>query len=339
MKMNDESSFRYNWNNMSIPPNEEKITIKKVNTTNAYLTKSHDNTIGLFLEDIVDKIPKRTYKHLEIKMNLRKEINIKNSEKKIIRNCMHLIADSEINASVLSLILESLLENQPSGQFTAMDLITVLDDVEELLRRPKKPPTIEEVVGVWGELYILRLLIGDINNVEIQEKIIAGWEGEIREKLDFRFRSSGHVLEIKTTISNQRIHHIHGIEQVTLPPGFNSGVMASLVLETNQGSSCLMLVNSIKDCFKGSEIEKQRLLQLFNKRMRIRGIECKDERFIFDLSFDGLKFYKLGNVPKPGNVDGVTAIEWLSDLRNIDPLNTTETDNLLSEIISLNSRN
>ena len=54
-------SFRENWEKMTKPENSESISISPVNGTNAYLTKNFDGSMGLFLSDINDLIPRRKY--------------------------------------------------------------------------------------------------------------------------------------------------------------------------------------------------------------------------------------------------------------------------------------
>ena len=166
-----------------------------------------------------------------------------------MNNCLILQADNEIKVPCTSLILDCLHDDEPSGQFTAFNLISVLDDVEELMRRPKKPPTIQEVAGAWGELYILRLLVNNSNNHSRQIEILNGWEGETREKLDFRLLFSRLVMEIKSTIKPEYFEFIipHGIEQVTIPPGFEDGYLGSLILHCGQGITTLELVNTIQN--------------------------------------------------------------------------------------------
>ena len=57
-------------------------------------------------------------------------------------------------------------------------------------------------------------------------------------------------MEIKSTITSERIHHLHGIEQVTIPPGFEEGYLASLILQCDQGITTLELVNTIQNALK-----------------------------------------------------------------------------------------
>ncbi len=317
---------------MSTPPSKDTITIRLIPETNAYLAKYFDESFGLFLTDITDKIPKRAYKHIEINFKKKQQISIPGKRNRIVNNCLILQADNEIKTPLLSMILDFLHEEEPSGNFTASNLISVLDDVEELIRRPKSLPTLQEVVGVWGELYVLKMLLNNSINHQRQLDILRGWEGENREKIDFRFLFCKQVLEIKSTVTDRRIHHLHGIEQVTIPPGFESGALASLLIETGHGFTNLSMIGSIRKCFKGSSEEIRKCLELFETRLRLRGVECKDDRYPLELAQNGLNFFQFESVPSPSHVDGVLSIEWISDLTESPKMNYLETDKLVHKI-------
>ena len=329
--MPSQMTFRKTWEAMSLPPNEETTTISPVSGTNAYLAKSFDGSMGLFLKDVTDSLPHRTYKHLDMTMHNRKEVNLPR-RRLMLRNVLVLSADHEVKSPVLSLILEGLFDQEPSGHFTASDMVAVLDDVEELLRKPKALPTKEEVAGAWGELYVLRLLLQSTPSPELRHSILSGWEGEVREKLDFRFLFAVQALEVKTTMSSVRIHHLHGTEQVTIPPGFEHGTLASLCVVADQGNTCEDMLESIAALASGTGAQKERFLNLLERRKLIRGVVCTDARFPFDVLRSGLQFFDFSEVPTPGEVDGVTPIEWLSDLSNATALTSSETDALISRI-------
>jgi len=331
-KMTRDNSFKQLWEIMSTPPGVDAITIRPVPQTNAYLAKYFDESFGLFLKDITDRLPSRSYKHIEIKLKPAQQITIPGRGSRVLNNCLILQADNEIKAPLLSLILDCLHDEEPSGQFTALNLVSVLDDVEELMRRPKKPLTLQEVAGAWGELFILSLLVNNSNNHSRQFEILKCWEGETREKLDFRFLFCRQVLEIKSTITSERIHHLHGIEQVTIPPGFENGHLVSLILHSDQGITTLELVNTIQNSLEGTSEEKRRFQELLERRILLRGEACNDDRFSFELAREGLEFFEFENVPTPGEVEGVSSIEWLSDLSSSSPLNSRNTDDLISRI-------
>jgi hypothetical protein len=317
---------------MSLPPDPDSITISPIHQTNSYLAKYYDGSFGLFLRDITDVIPKRNYKHMEINLKNTQQIIIPGKGHSSLQNCLILRADNEIKTPLLSLILDFLHEQEPSGQFSASDLICILDDVEELIRKSNSPPSLEEVIGVWGELYVLRMFLNNTQNHLKQFQILKGWEGEIREKIDFRFIFCKQALEIKSTVSDKRIHHLHGLEQVTIPYGFDSGILVSLRLELGNGLTNLFLIDSIRKSFIGNDIEKQKCLELLEKRIILRGYACDDNNFSIALSPDGIKFFQFSTVPKPGQAEGVFSIEWESDLTKSLALNSFEIDELINKI-------
>ena len=125
-------SFRASWSRLSTPPDPEKTATAPVAGTNAFLTKSHDGSLGLLISGVTDAMPSRKYEHLEISIVPRKELHIPGSSMELLSNCLMLSADDGIDASALSLILDRLFDHSPSGTFSASHLTSVLDEVEEI---------------------------------------------------------------------------------------------------------------------------------------------------------------------------------------------------------------
>ena len=69
---------------------------------------------------------------------------------------------------------------------------------------------------------------------------------EHREKIDFRFVSALHAVEVKSTVSENRDHHINGLGQVTVPLGFKDGTLASISLTEIPGYTCSDLLSEIE---------------------------------------------------------------------------------------------
>ena len=325
-------SFRVSWSRLSTPPDPEKTSTAPVAGTNAYLTKRHDGSLGLLIRDVTDAMPSRKYEHLDISIVPRKELHIPGSNMEMLSNCLMLRADDGVEAPALSLILDRLFDHSPSGAFSASHLASVLDEVEEIMRRPRKPPSKEEVLGAWGELRLILMLVQSAGDPTVQRAIVSGWEGEVREKLDCRFFHARWAIEVKTTMGLSREHHLHGIGQVTLPPGFDSGTLASLMVEEGEGLTCLDLLGMLEQAACGSEAEQIGFSELLASRILVRGPECEDERYAFQLVQNGLEFYDFEQVPIPGEADGVTPIEWLSDLSSSTSLTSSEVDVLVGSI-------
>ena len=81
---------------MSTPPNEDSITIRPVPQTNAYLAKYFDQSFGLFMRDVTDRLSKRSYKHIEIEMKPVQQITVPGRGSRNLNNCLILKADDEI---------------------------------------------------------------------------------------------------------------------------------------------------------------------------------------------------------------------------------------------------
>lgn len=328
--MTSKPSFRDSWSRLRVPPTPEKTATLPISGTNAYLTKSHDGSLGLLVSDVTDAMPSRKYEHLDISIMPRKELHIPGKSMETLSNCLMLSSDDGVEASALSLILDRLFDYSPSGIFSASHLISVLDEVEEILRRPRRPPSKEEVLGVWGEMRLILMLVQSTGDPTVQRAIVSSWEGEVREKLDCRFFHARWAIEVKTTMGLMREHHLHGVEQVTLPAGFEKGTLASLMVEEGEGLTCSDLLRMIEQAAMGSEAERIGFSEILATRVLVRGPECEDERFSFQLIQNGLEFYDFENVPTPGEADGVTPIEWLSDLSSSISLSSSEVDVLVS---------
>jgi hypothetical protein len=159
----------------------------------------------------------------------------------------------------------------------------------------------------------------------MRQLIVSSWEGDShQEKIDFRFNHAGYAMEVKTTLLDFRKHHIHGIQQVTIPDGFTHGVMASLLIEEVRGPTCQKLLTGIRSFKTGSDEEKIAFLEMIEKRVKVRGNACEDDRFMFSLIDNGLAFFPLDSVPRPDTTDEVEPIEWLSNLSGISQLSPGE---------------
>ena len=83
---------------------------------------------------------------------------------------------------------------------------------------------------------------------------------------------------------------------------------------------------------KGSDSDQDKFAELLARRKLLRGPACTDDRFEFQLAMNGLAFYDFPKVPTPPETEGVTPIEWLSDLSNVEKIPSTIADLLLRKI-------
>ena len=168
-------------------------------------------------------------------------------------DCLNLNASNSLDPIMLSLVMEHLLKSSEKRNFTAEDLSDTIDEAIKLTKRSKRPPTMEEIVGAWGELYLLLQLVSECSDHDKQLKVIGGWEGS--EEADNRPHHP------RTSIGN-RSEDVPGRGPCTshqrLQPdndsnGLQVRLLASLsVVENDEGLTCSSLVSSIRSSLVGS---------------------------------------------------------------------------------------
>ena len=110
--MTRDNSFKTTMGNYVHSSECRSITIRPVPQTNAYLAKYFDESFGLFLRDITDRVPSRNYKHIEIILKPAQQLTIPGRGSRVLNNCLILQADNEIKAPLLSLILDCLHDEE-----------------------------------------------------------------------------------------------------------------------------------------------------------------------------------------------------------------------------------
>lgn len=332
--MQSKTSFSVEWSKVAVPRNEDELGMRPLSGTNVLLLKSMDHAFGLCLHGIKEPKLKKNYLYLDIGFDKKKEMVVPGKGVQKLKNCLTLMAESDINSSILALILDQLFVLQPDGNFQTVQLFKVLDDVEKILKRPKNPPTREEVIGVWGELYFMLYLLRTCANHHNQIAILNSWEGEHREKIDFRFVSALHAVEVKSTLSENRDHHINGLGQVTVPLGFKDGTLASISLTEIPGYTCSDLLSEIEATAMGTPSEIDEFKQTLAKRILVRGHVCEDERFSFDLSQSGMIFFNFDSVPSPSEADNMIPLEWIAKLGDVNPMKSSDVSGFIRKITS-----
>jgi len=100
--------------------------------------------------------------------------------------------------------------------------------------------TEEYIIGVWGELYILKKLI---NNFGTQ--VVSMWLGPEKEDHDFRLTDNVE-LEIKTTRSSKRTHIINSLSQLQPSPD-HLLYLVSIQIASGSGDESSSLTDSINE--------------------------------------------------------------------------------------------
>jgi hypothetical protein len=121
------------------------------------------------------------------------------------------------------------------GEITWSTLLAWVDEWQALLGR-RSVMTPEQILGLWGELWIL-------SKAAAPDSLIGGWRGPDREAIDFLYDGVG--LEVKVS----RKAHVHYVSQrqVDSPVGAHDSYLLSLWVapEPVRGVSVAELVDSL----------------------------------------------------------------------------------------------
>ena len=329
-----ERSFLELWGQMS-RPSEGRKTIRPVSgTDNVLLSKDSDGTFGIVLHGVRDEFRNPNLANLEFKTDSVMNQTIGGQTRRL-SDCLNLNASNSLDPVMLSLVMEHLLKSSEKRTFTSEDLSDTIDEVIKLTKRSSRPPTMEEIVGAWGELYLLLQLVSECSDPDKQLKVIGGWEGVRRQIIDFTIPELALAIEVKTCLDGVRAHHIRGYNQITIPTGCQIGLLASLsVVENDQGLTCSSLVSSIRSSLVGSREQRDKANALLDQRLRIRGSECEDAALFLWLEDDSEPYraFHFRDVPRPPLEEHVSEVEWVAELAQTDSLGEDEMEEILSSL-------
>ncbi len=328
-------SFLEMWLQMSIPESEESLSIRRVRgAENVLLSKDSEGTFGIVMHGVTDDFRNPRLANLSFSTRPRMILNISGSNENLA-NCLILKTSSDLDPVMLSLVMEHLLKSGDTEKFSAHDLSNTIREVIKLTRREAPPPTRDEIVGAWGELYILLKIVSETSGHTVQRMAISGWEGLQRQTIDFRFPEAGVALEAKTCSDGLRMHHIGGYGQITIPAGFDCGALVSVSVQDNDhGKTCKDLVHAIRHSLCGTEEEIDSAKSLLEDRVRIRGSECLDDSIFLWLEDDEdpMRLYRFDDVPSPVSAGDVFEVEWVADLMQASPMSGSERGSVMDRI-------
>ena len=318
-----KNDIRLTWDSLSTPTVEQQLSAKRVSSTNCWIFKGPDESLGFLMTNVHEPLRYPELKNIEF-LYVPIKILHYNGRKIELPRCLEIHLDPECDSELLAMVFDRMEDFQPDGNYTSELMIKTLNNAIDLLKRPKRHPSKQEVIGVWGELLVLYSLIQTSNNHTEIIRIINGWESEgiQRDIIDFRlpFFEGGTVNEVKTS-SVSREHHIHGLNQLIIPEGFDKGWLTSILIRETDGSSgitCLGLLEKIINLFSGSEDEIIQQIATLESKIENRGIVCRDSRYFFMLTNDSVRKIKMSEVPIPTGSREIKEIEWLVDVSNIE---------------------
>jgi len=319
MKKGNQSIYSA-WLKIPLPKREGNRSLLRHKNTNLWFFKGYNGGFGFLITGTMQKLS-ATYKNIQIcwSAKLTQERGGNTLTKCLVVESTNRI-DSELFCSAISYLFE---QNEDSKVFSAEEIEEALLCIEEITLQERE--AFNAVVGAWGELFVISTFLENTNNEKGKAEIVEAWEGlNQRSKIDFNFKSKKTKIEVKTTTEQLRLHHFNGIEQLSIN-GCNLGVVASLcIYSSEQGLSCFNLVNSIK------KILPLKCISTFDKKLKLRGKECLDKKFQFEVSSTrDLEFFDFSEIPKPSIGPGISSIEWSAILDNKKCLGKRDKNNLI----------
>ena len=222
------------------------------------------------------------------------------------------IHNDNVSPLVFSSSLSVHFQKHIKKTYTVGDFKKALDKIEAMIKKPKYNKN--EIIGVWGEFFVINELINNFSSNKKREEIIKGWESpEGRTMIDIKLCESLINIEVKTTTQDSRVHHISSINQLIPNENYN-GYLASLCINEGRGSTCNDLKLKILDSLNSNQ------KKIFNERILIRGKDlCNDIKYIFEInSLKEVRYFKFLDVPKPDDKEYMINIKWDIILDNIN---------------------
>ena len=169
---------------------------------------------------------------------------------------------------------------------------------------------LNDIVGLWGELYVIK-------TSSHTESAVRSWCSHPKAKFDFV--SSGHSVEVKSTLKARRVHRF-SLDQVRPTSSHPHFVASLLLLEKPDGQTVGSLVDALNDQILGKELKsvflKQCLmkagLNLYNSETKI-GVLPGGE---------SLAMYSSPEIPAPllSDCDSISNVRFDVDLTDIEAL-------------------
>ena len=113
---------------------------------------------GLLLSGV--RPPHRTPRLENISFTMKDEKHLVQGDRVTkLRDCLEVNLGPGFDPDLMLRILEAMQKRSKDAHYSSEMLIEVIHDVLEMFRRPPKLPTKEEVIGAWGEMEVLRMLV------------------------------------------------------------------------------------------------------------------------------------------------------------------------------------
>lgn len=253
------------------PTSEGRIRVYNFEETNLYVYREFNGGLGILLSEVGDTPDFPEFRNITFRAE--SNVNVYHSDRtnsQLDDVFSASFSEGRFDLAVI-FILEYMLESVDGDHYISRDLIDTIMLFKELLASPKRHLSLEEKIGIWGELWFIRRTFRTALEEDQREKVIMAWENSKTSASDFNFKTSSVVIEVKTTIKDSRVHTISSAEQMSnieTPSDVDQYVasMACRLAHPPSGWTISRLVEVIQ-----KQIQTNRLSEKFDDILRNRG--------------------------------------------------------------------
>lgn len=323
--MKNKSNIYNLWNNLVEAKNKDSYNLNRINQTNLWIYKNQNNRFGFIITNTFSSL-NAEYKNITISWKQLLKDSITGNK---LTNCLIIESNNKIDSRLFCAAISSIFEIEDHNyQFKKQEIELALNKIEAITL--KENDEYNEVIGVWGELFLINELISKSSCIESKQEIISAWEGlNTRTKIDFNFKSKNILIEVKTTSESTRIHHFNCLDQVSVNDELK-GYLASFCIALDDfGLSNFDLVESTKNALP------ENLLPLFEEKLKIRGKVCTNNKYNFQINqFKNWEFFEFYIVPRPLIDNDILIVEWEANLENKSYLINEEKSKIIDLIVN-----
>ena len=295
-----------------LPTSIDRITVHHFEQTNLFVYRDISGGLGILLSNVGDSPEIPEFRNIEFRMEDTVQIYHSNDASSQLDDVFAASFTEQRFDFPVILILEYMLDSVEGEHYTSRDLIDVILLFKELLAGPPKQLSMEEKIGIWGELWLIRRTFRTADTEDQREKVLQAWENSSRSVSDFNFCDSSVVIEVKTTVRDSRVHMISSVEQLAdseSPDDVKQYVasMACRVDEPPAGWTIRRLIDSID-----TQIETERLRIFFTTILGTRGWneDCTDICLVIRPGVP-LALFRKENIPTVLPLaEGVIQAQW-----------------------------
>lgn len=316
------------WEGLDRPKKEGNLTIENVkcalppnSNTNMHVAKTFDDRFVVLFDNVPNK-PNEKYANLEVKKlddglkgtkgGKLETVLFIGTEKYEVKGKVYDKVNPVEFAKAFNACFDRDLRNKT--QLNLDDIRLILKKIKEFTK-PQQKPKLEEIVGLWGELFLINELLGHASP-DNAEEIVDGWEGSKGKTIiDFNFENKKTLVEVKTTLKKDRIHHFLSLNQLKLRSNYDVGYLASIkaAKSSRNGTSCKDLFLKIYE----NPLLDNNLKELFKIKLDYKGEELyNNDEYCFVLS--DMSFCEFDKVPKPKVDDFILEVEWSAKLSGVE---------------------